>query len=73
MEKMRIVKQSRLGAYEVLRKTAAFPSNCWVTLQQGSRYLVEVESAEGFTVYWVDASTLEAALANEDIRLVVEL
>lgn len=72
-DRLKIVEKNYLGAYEILRKTTAFPSDCWVTLREGRRYMVEVETSEGFSVVWVEAKVLEDAIANEDIRKVVEL
>lgn len=60
---------SLLGAYEVVRKTKAFPVPFWAVMQDGDRILIE--TMEG--VRWVDAKDLERAIALEDVKLEVEL
>ena len=60
---------SLLGPYEVLRKTKTFPVPFWAVLHDEDRILIETMES----VRWVEVKTLEAAIANGDVRLEVEL
>lgn len=58
-----------LGAYEVLRRTKAFPTSFWVVYEEKDRLLIEIAN-DG--TQWVKREAIDEALEEGDVERVLE-
>lgn len=68
------IVEARLGAYQIARRTKAFPRPFWAVMTMDGKVLVEmVDRAGEFTVSWVPVKMLGAAALRGDVVFEAEL
>lgn len=68
------VVEARLGAYQIARRTKAFPRPFWAVMTMNHKVLIEMVMAGGeFNVSWVPVTLLDEAAKKGDVVFEAEL